>query len=190
MAGLRALQIHPERLDRLPAEFGEGMEPRAGLLGDVRGNHPDHWRRPLRHGVDPAREDRITLGVVHVAVMLRTIDAADPGHALHPLLAAEVTALGKHGTGLSVLAVEVTRSRTDAAGRTRALRFRRRHQPAELSCPIATPEPAHGTRCARANWCWASATTAGTARSRPKPTACSTTAASWSCASCANGSTT
>ncbi|HSW22629.1 MAG TPA: hypothetical protein VLJ62_07675, partial [Burkholderiaceae bacterium] len=112
MAGLRALQIHPERLDRLPAEFDEGMEPRAGLLGDVRGNHPDHWRRPLRHGMDPAREDRISLGVVHVAVMLRTIDAADPGHALHPLLAAEVTALGKPGTGLSVLAVEVTRSRT------------------------------------------------------------------------------
>ena len=112
MAGLRALQIHPERLDRLPAEFGEGMEPRAGLMGDVRGNHPDHWRRPLRHGVDPAREDRISLGVVHVAVMLRTIDAADTGHALHPLLAAEVTALGLQGTGLSVLAVEVTRSRT------------------------------------------------------------------------------
>ena len=112
MAGLRALQIHPERLDRLPAEFDEGMEPRAGLLGDVRGNHPDHWHRPLRHGVDPAREDRISLGVVHVAVMLRTIDTADLGHALHPLLADEVTALGRPGTGLSVLAVEVTRSRT------------------------------------------------------------------------------
>ena len=112
MAGLRALQVHPERLDRLPAEFDEGMEPRAGLLGDVRGNHPDHWRRPLRHGVDPAREDRISLGVVHVAVMLRTIDAVNPDHALHPLLAAEVTALGMSGTGLSVLAVEATRSRT------------------------------------------------------------------------------
>jgi Dyp-type peroxidase family len=112
MAGLRALQIHPERLDRLPPEFDEGMEPRAGLLGDVRGNHPDHWRRPLRHGVDPAREDRISLGVVHVAVMLRTIDAAEPGHDLHPLLAAEVNAFGQPGTGLAVLAVEVTRSRT------------------------------------------------------------------------------
>jgi Dyp-type peroxidase family len=112
MAGLRALQIHPERLDRLPPEFGEGMEPRAGLLGDLRGNHPDHWHRPLRHGIDPAREDRIDLGVVHVAVMLRTIDDADPGPALHPRLAAEVTALGRSGTGLSVLAVEATRSRT------------------------------------------------------------------------------
>lgn len=110
MAGLCALQIHPERLDRLPTEFHEGMEQRAGLLGDVRGNHPDHWRRPLRHG--SAREDRIDLGVVHVAVMMRTIDGADPGHALHPLLSAEVTALGQVGSGLSVLAVEPTRSRT------------------------------------------------------------------------------
>ena len=84
MAGLRALQIDPERLDRLPPEFDEGMEPRAGLLGDVRGNHPDHWRRPLRHGVDPRARTASTLSAVHVAVMLRCSTAADPGHALHP----------------------------------------------------------------------------------------------------------
>lgn len=112
MAGLRALRIDPERLDRLPAEFAEGMEPRAGLLGDLRGNHPDHWQRPLRHGVDAAREDRVELGVVHVAVMLRTIDRAHEGHGLHPLLQAEVQAFGAAGTGLAVLAVEPTRSRT------------------------------------------------------------------------------
>ena len=112
MAGLRALQIHPERLDRLPTEFQEGMEPRAGLLGDVRGNHPDHWRRPLRQGADPAVEDRIDLGVVHVAVMLRTIDAANPDHTLHPLLEAKVSEFAGPTTGLRVLAVEATRSRT------------------------------------------------------------------------------
>jgi Dyp-type peroxidase family len=114
MEGLRALQIHPGRLDVLPPEFHEGMESRAGMLGDVRSNHPDHWHRPLRHGVDPAREDRIELGVVHVAIVLRTIDVGDAGHGLHPLLAAEVRALGQAGTGLSVLAVEVMRSRTAA----------------------------------------------------------------------------
>lgn len=111
-AGLRALKIHPERLDRLPPEFHDGMERRAGLLGDLRGNHPDHWHRPLRHGVDAVHEDRIELGAVHVAVMLRFIDAAEPGHALHPRLKDEVTALGSLGTGLAVLAVEATRSRT------------------------------------------------------------------------------
>ena len=112
MAGLRALQIDAERLDRLPPEFAEGMERRAGLLGDLRGNHPDYWRRPLRYGADPAREDRIDLGVVHVAVLLRTIDSSDSGHGLHPLMAAEVAVMGRAGTGLSVLAVEATRSRT------------------------------------------------------------------------------
>ncbi|HWH83973.1 MAG TPA: hypothetical protein VNU71_17210, partial [Burkholderiaceae bacterium] len=119
IAGLRALQIDAERLDRLPTEFLDGMEPRAGLLGDVRGNHPDHWHRPLRHGIDPAREDRIDLGVVHVAVMLRTLDLSPAGlavHTLHPLLVAEVAALGQAGTGLAVLAVEATRSRTAEPG--------------------------------------------------------------------------
>ena len=115
MAGMRALQIHPKRLASLPTEFLEGMEQRAGVLGDVRANHPDHWHRPLRHGTNPTGEDRIDLSVVHVAVMLRTIDVT-PGHELHPLLAAEVTALGAPHTGLTVLAVEPTRSRTATPG--------------------------------------------------------------------------
>ena len=55
----------------------------ADWLHTMYGNHPDHWHRPLRHGVDPAREDRVELGVVHVAVMLRTIDKTDDGHGLH-----------------------------------------------------------------------------------------------------------
>jgi Dyp-type peroxidase family len=113
--GLRALGIHRTRLERLPAEFRDGMEARAGTLGDLRGNHPDHWRRPLRHGGRPGSEDRIDLDVVHVAVMLRLVDADDAGHGLHPELEKAVTALGERGTGMTVLAVEPTRSRT--AGR-------------------------------------------------------------------------
>jgi len=115
MAGLRALQVHSERLGRLPPEFQEGMEARAGLLGDLRSNHPDHWHRPLRHGVDPTREDRIDLGAAHVVLVLRVLDRGDPDHALHAALAAEVAQLGQPGTGLMVLAVEPTRSRTGEA---------------------------------------------------------------------------
>ena len=111
MTGMRALGIHRERLASLPSEFQEGMESRAGVLGDLRANHPDHWHRPLRHGTSPTGEDRIDMSVVHVAIMLRTIDS-DPGYALHPLLKVEVTALDRVANGLTVLAVEATRSRT------------------------------------------------------------------------------
>ena len=80
MAGLRALRIHPERLDRFPPEF-RGMEARAGLLGDVRGNHPDHWRRPLRHGVDRCARTASTSVPCTSWSVLRLLDRSDPGHA-------------------------------------------------------------------------------------------------------------
>jgi deferrochelatase/peroxidase EfeB len=67
-AGLQRLDVPPEVLAKLPREFFEGMEARAGVLGDVRGNHPRQWRRP-RTGPD----DRpIELSVVHVVAQLRT----------------------------------------------------------------------------------------------------------------------
>lgn len=107
-AGLQALGVHAERLDRLPQEFAEGMEARCGLLGDVRSNHPDHWRRPLRHrGRQPG--ERIDLTTVHVVVVLRLVDESNPAHTLHPRLAAAADALAA-GTGLALLAVQPTRS--------------------------------------------------------------------------------
>ena len=44
--GLANLGVSASQLRRLPKEFREGMEARAGLLGDVRQNHPDHWTLP------------------------------------------------------------------------------------------------------------------------------------------------
>jgi Dyp-type peroxidase family len=107
-AGLQALGVHGERLDRLPQEFAEGMEARSGLLGDVRSNHPDHWRRPLRHAAQQPGE-RIDLTTVHVVVVLRLVDDAEPSHGLHTKLAAAAEALAA-GTGLALLAVQPTRS--------------------------------------------------------------------------------
>ncbi len=163
------------------------MEPRAGLLGDVRGNHPDHWLRPLRHGVDPAREDRISLGVVHVAVMLRTIDAADPGHALHPLLADEVTALGRPGTGLSVLAVEVTRSRTAQPDGREHFGFADGISQPTVVADRAPDPRQHEVRPGELVLGFSNDRGDG-----PFPAEADgllDQAASWSCASCANGST-
>jgi Dyp-type peroxidase family len=109
--GLAALGIPPERLDRFPQEFFEGMEKRASLLGDVRTNHPDNWTRPLRNwppSATPAT-DRIDLSTVHVVVVLRLADPANPGATLHPRLAAAIDPL-QAGTGLKVLSVQPTRS--------------------------------------------------------------------------------
>jgi deferrochelatase/peroxidase EfeB len=44
--GLRRLGVNESVLAQFPKEFREGMEARAGLLGDVRENHPDSWERP------------------------------------------------------------------------------------------------------------------------------------------------
>jgi Dyp-type peroxidase family len=43
-AGLKALGLTQEHLAEFPREFSEGMEARAGSLGDVRSNHPRNWR--------------------------------------------------------------------------------------------------------------------------------------------------
>ncbi|HSW03100.1 hypothetical protein [Aquabacterium sp.] len=116
-AGLAALELPAEWLDRLPQEFAEGMEARCGLLGDVRGNHPDHWLRPLRDETKPER-GRIDLATVHAVLVLRLIDAKGPSATLHPTLAGIVATLADDkndpdGSGLSVLAVQPTRSYRD-----------------------------------------------------------------------------
>lgn len=116
-AGLQALGLPPHRLDPLPAEFAEGMEARCGLLGDVRGNHPSHWLRPLRHGAEPGVAPRIDLGVVHVVLLLRLNDPATASSALHPRLLARAEAIAAPGSGLKLLALEAARSRQGAEGK-------------------------------------------------------------------------
>ncbi|HYN58893.1 MAG TPA: hypothetical protein VET87_04975 [Rubrivivax sp.] len=115
--GLQALGLPAHRLDRLPPEFAQGMEARSGILGDLRGNHPNHWLRPLRHGAPPGVPPRIDLGVVHVVLLLRLNDPSNPCAALHPQLLARAEALAAPGSGLKLLAVEAARSRSQADGK-------------------------------------------------------------------------
>lgn len=115
--GLERLELPAELLDHLAPEFREGMEARAGLLGDVRTNHPDHWRRPFRHGapVDAGDADRIDLDTVHVVVALRLADRNLADSGLHPALAKEVSALDNPGKiGMRLLAVQPLRSWPEA----------------------------------------------------------------------------
>ena len=116
-AGMKALGIASHHLGALPQEFVDGMEARCALLGDVRGNHPDHWTRPLAHGVND-NERRIDLKTVHLLVQMRLADTANTSFELHDTLRAAVDDLQAAHTGLRVLAVQATRSYRDAAGQT------------------------------------------------------------------------
>jgi Dyp-type peroxidase family len=108
-AGLAALGVHESRLAALPQEFVDGMEARCGLLGDVRGNHPDYWPLPLAYGME-ASGRRIEMKAVHVLVQLRLSDPATESSALHERLQPAIDALQAAASGLRVLAVQATRS--------------------------------------------------------------------------------
>lgn len=107
--GLRALGVPAATLDRLPQEFIDGMEARAGILGDLRTNHPDRWITPRHEGADGART-HIALSSVHVVAQLRA-DTSDREEVaadgrLHPALQSEADRLHGPGTGLRLLAIE------------------------------------------------------------------------------------
>ena len=105
LQGLQALGVPAEQIDLFPHEFIEGMEMRAGLLGDVHSNHPSRWRRPIRQG----STQEVDLGTVHVVVQLRIVRPRDAGHDLHPRFTPEIAKL-ETGSGLHVLSVEAMRS--------------------------------------------------------------------------------
>jgi Dyp-type peroxidase family len=108
LAGLKALGVPAARLDRFPQAFKEGMAARAGLLGDVRHNHPTHWK--LAPHVN--KTDRIDPAYAHVLVQLR-FHAAEPGEFFtdaDELRLRELAQALTAGTGLALLAIEPMRS--------------------------------------------------------------------------------
>lgn len=145
--GLQALEVlrSDEQLARLPQEFTDGMEARAGLLGDVRSNHPDRWQRPQHQG----RE--VELRSVHLVLQARLADRFEADVGLHPrllALQAELEAL----PGLLLLATEPMRSWPDEQGRVREhFGFRDGlSQPAlqPASGPVAKPDEVWDDRVA------------------------------------------
>jgi len=77
-AGLARLDLAAEELDKLPAAFREGMAARAGLIGDLRHNHPDHWTLPARNwppgrGGAVPRLQRVNVESVDVVIQLRRV---------------------------------------------------------------------------------------------------------------------
>ena len=108
LAGLKALGVPAARLDRFPQAFKEGMAARAGLLGDVRHNHPSHWAlAPHVNGID-----RIDPANAHVLVQLR-FPAAEPGEAFSAADDKHLCELADAltvNTGLALMAIEPMRS--------------------------------------------------------------------------------
>jgi deferrochelatase/peroxidase EfeB/lysophospholipase L1-like esterase len=108
--GLRCAGLAEHEIERLPEEFRQGMAARAGLLGDLRLNHPRRWRLPVRNWVDGigatevGEQDgrpRVELESVHALLHLRACDprtAETEGEARMRLLSRATVLVGSDGT--------------------------------------------------------------------------------------------
>jgi hypothetical protein len=117
--GLLALGFEAATLADWPQEFIDGMEARAGLLGDLHANHPDRWQRPLRNwpaAAAGAASRRIELSSVHGVIQFRIAAPELQGHALHPALAERIRELERDSTGLTLLSVQPMRRHLGAHG--------------------------------------------------------------------------
>ena len=101
-AGLSRLGFGETLLKRFPVEFRQGLEARAGLIGDVGTNHPEHWQRPINNWPEEGG-DEVDLNTVDAVVILQ-INSPDVNGdhvfaANHPLRP-EVGQLEKHGAAI------------------------------------------------------------------------------------------
>ncbi|WBL82414.1 Dyp-type peroxidase [Bradyrhizobium xenonodulans] len=115
--GLRHAGLTDAEVRTLPEEFLQGMERRAGLLGDVRWNHPQRWRLPASNwarGIDapdlceadPA--PRISMSSVHAVLQLRLLrskDARTTADARNALMA-EMNRLVEVDAGVRPLSIQ------------------------------------------------------------------------------------
>ncbi|MEM1229136.1 MAG: hypothetical protein AAGI15_01260 [Pseudomonadota bacterium] len=114
--GLKRLELSAAQLGDFPAAFREGMAARAGLIGDLRSNHPDHWVLPARNypAPDPAAGplQAVSLESIDLVVQLRTQVADDErGPSLAAPLAAVLDDLAQATAGIAhILHVQPTYS--------------------------------------------------------------------------------
>lgn len=127
LAGLKKASVPDGLLACLPAEFLEGMEARAAVLGDLEADHPQHWALPERNwppGTTPATPARVALSNVHAVVQILVADtAATPGwkplDAAHPAHA-HIRAFERRLTpGARILSVQPLHRNIDAHGQAR-----------------------------------------------------------------------
>jgi Dyp-type peroxidase family len=110
-AGLRTLGLSATELASFPKEFRDGMEARAGLLGDVSAEHPSQWQRPrLNWPAGSEERDPIPLDTVDLVLTIQqhrdSVGADDHRFTRnHPLLP-ELEKLFTGRAGVQVLHVQ------------------------------------------------------------------------------------
>lgn len=112
--GLRTCGLTQAELEQWPLEFRQGMSARAGLLGDVRWNHPRRWTLPPCNGAlvpDPNRDDSalppVPLESVHAILQLRLRPAElTERSAFRTMLADTVRDLVAGFPGIKLLSVQ------------------------------------------------------------------------------------
>ena len=191
--GLRTLGIPESQLATFPKEFREGMEARAGLLGDVRGNHPNNWTLPDSNW--PLERTRSELGGIHlltvdvVISLLGHFPQKDGDHEFttaHPLF--DTVKDLSASEGLELLSVQPMRQ---VPGRRRARGSMSSESISDGLTASATrirqKSRKNATTCHTARWCLAMPMTMTT----PSPSIlgarrCFITVPSWLFARCAS----
>jgi Dyp-type peroxidase family len=89
--GLRQLGLSDTELARFPKEFREGMEARAGLIGDVQSNHPTNWSLPEWNWPDLPKSSQVPvrMSTIDIVIKLRISGTSEEIHHAwsenHPL---------------------------------------------------------------------------------------------------------
>jgi Dyp-type peroxidase family len=123
--GLRVAGLSESEVLKLPDEFVQGMERRAGLLGDLRINHPHRWRLPALNwhlGVDApdiAEDDpapRIDLSAVHAIIQIRRRGPHEHAAESKAHLMAEMKRLVASDPGVTPLSLQWMKRQRNSAG--------------------------------------------------------------------------
>jgi len=113
--GLRVAGLSEDEVNSLPEEFVQGMQQRAGLLGDLRWNHPRRWRLPAlnwhlgANAPDIGEDDptpRVDLAAVHAVIQVRLIADGSDTAAARAVLMTEMQRLVGADPGVKALSLQ------------------------------------------------------------------------------------
>ena len=110
--GLRTLGLTDEERALFPKEFQEGLEARAGLLGDVGWNHPENWALPEANWpIGVGNGDPLPLSVVDAVFILQACEENVESYKLPTTLANYLDELVLHNQGaeFEIMHVQATR---------------------------------------------------------------------------------